>query len=761
MFHLPRVGRTSAGQCVRIGVGLGAALLSGLAIGAESGTDDGLSEIVVTAERRPTRLQDTPISITALTEISLQERGVGDLRQLDQFVPNLQLNPGRPDGGGSNAQATIRGIGQQDYLFPNEPGVGTYLDGVYIARTAGGLQSLVDIEQIEVLRGPQGTLFGRNTIGGAINIVTSAPTENATGHFSATIGRYNRAELKGTLSGPLVADKLFGKFSFGEIRADGYGEQILTGHHLGNENRQVARFALRYLATGSLELTLAGDYTHQRQSGQVGTLLAVVPSTTGLIQGLFNPIVAPAIDPRLGLPAGTVFDGRFVTGDPFRNYGTRPSIDDYDTGGVSLTAEWRLSDSLKLNSISAVRGFSTHTLRDSDNSPYDIATPEDRQSGSQLSEELHLQGSAFEHHMTYLLGTYVFSERAKDAIRVLLADGTYEVTGVPALDINEDPTLHLHTENYAAFGQATYSILPDLDLTLGLRENFEHKKFTRYAVHPDTGEVFVPLQNLYVSNSSFTPKAGLEYRLTPTELLYFSFSRGFKSGGFNPRPTSGYTDTRPFAPEKASTYEVGSKLTIPDIKGTLNLALFRTDYTDVQLPVIRAVGNSPVTEIQNAGDSEILGGELEAAINPTRALRLQFGAGYLSNHFKRIDPASTVTRNDQLPDAPRWTLNGGAAYTIDLPDQSPLILRADASYRSLAYKNIPNTVAIAQAGYCLVNARITWEPARFNGFDVQLYVENATDRRYLTNALDVSPLGYLEGLYGMPRTFGVTVDYRY
>ena len=717
-----------------------------------------LEEVIVTAERRETRLQDTPISVTALTSSALEARGISNLSALDAHTPNLQLNNGRPDGGGSAASATIRGVGQNDFQFPNDPGVGMYVDGVYLARTMGGLMSVVDVERIEVLRGPQGTLFGRNTIGGAISITTVPPDDDFGGRASLTYGSYNRVEAKGSLNIPLIDDKLAARLTAGYIRADGLGEQIPTGVELANENRKVFRLAVRATPADDVTIDFAADYTRQRQNGGALTFTPNFPSSSGLIENLFNPALAPMQNARLGLPAGTLFDARWASPNRYDNYGSAAQRDWYDGGGVSLTFAWQISDALTLKSITAARKVEAEIFNDLDLAPYTIIDTSDRQHDEQYSQELQAYGSLFDSRVDYLFGVFGFSETARDRNVVPIHPGSLQVAG---FEISQIADLGLKVSNYAGFGQLAFTLVDGLKLTAGFRQNYEKKRFNRQFTHLEGGDVFIPYEVLSKDWSSFTPKFGVDWKATDDILLYASYAEGFKSGGWNPRPTSGASGVTPFEPEVIETYEIGAKTEWFDGGVTLNLAGFRSIYSDIQLQTLTTVGGALVVETQNSGRSRIYGAELELAARPVSEASIQIAAGYLTNEYTRLNAGTDVGLDDKLPDAPRWSVSAGAEYEFMLPGIGEMTPRIDASYRSTTYKDGINSPFITQPSYWLANARLSYVPEWADGFELQLYGTNLFDEEYITYGQDVTVQGYVLAAYGRPREWGITAKYEF
>lgn len=719
----------------------------------------GVEEIIVTAERRESRLQDTPIAITAISAAGLEARGIRNFGSLDAAVPNLQLNNGRPDGGGSAASATIRGVGQNDFQFPNDPGVGTYVDGVYLARTIGGLMSIVDVERIEVLRGPQGTLFGRNTIGGAISITTQAPTNEFGGVVSLTYGSYDRIEAKASINVPLIDGKLAARISGGVIKADGYGKQILTSIDLADEDRQIVRVALRATPSDDVTIDFSADYTRQRQNGGAMYFIPDFPSSSGLVENLFNPVLADIQNAGLGLPAGTRYDERWQSDNPYRNYGTAPQRDWVDAGGASLTIKWDVSDALTFKSITAGRALKARISNDLDHSPYTIVHTDDRQHQEQYSQELQVYGSLLDDRMDYLIGSYYFKEIARDHNIVPIFPGTLSVFG---FEISQVSNTGLNVNNYAFFGQFGYKLTDALKVSVGVRQNHESKRFSRKFTHLEGGDVFIPYQELTAAWNSFTPKLGLDWKVSEDALLYASFSKGFKSGGWNPRPIGANTGAAPFGPEKIRTYEFGAKTQWFDNRLTLNMAAFHSIYTDIQLQALTTDGSGAlISDTRNAGRSNIWGGEVELVARPVPEASIQISAGYLTNKYTALNFGTEVEITDKLPDAPKWSFAFGADYRFELAGLGTLTPRIDVAYRSKTFKDSLNSPAITQPGYWLVNGRLAFKPAGLDGFEFQLFGTNLFDKRYISYGQDVKINGFAHAGYGRPRELGVSAKYRF
>ncbi|MBL4894723.1 MAG: TonB-dependent receptor [Emcibacter sp.] len=584
----------------------------------------GFEEIVVTARKREETLQNVPVSVTAFSGEGLEKRGITNLQGLNNFTPNLELSNGRPDGGGSAAQAYIRGVGQSDFLFPNDPGVGLYIDDVYLARSVGGMLSLVDVERVEVLRGPQGTLYGKNTIGGAIKVVTKKPTGELGGKVKVTVGNYDQIDGAFSLDFPL-SEKIAGRLQAATLNKDGYVTRIADGVDLGDVNKDLFRADFVIEANDNLSIHLAGDIQRQRQNGAPGTLLTMVDSTagatifldgggntvlnpvtnqpavipgSGLIESLYNPLVIPLLwAPILGLPADTAFDERWITGNATQSNGTAPAVDHNDIWGLSMILDWTLSETLSIKSISAYRKIKATFSRDGDHSPFPIAETFNNFKQSQLSQEIQLSGISFDGKLNWIAGVYGFHEKASDNSSVNLISGTFDIAG---FELDLTPVSSIKVDSIATFLHGTYDVTEKLSVTAGLRYTYDKKTLSRTFSNPQSGHIITMRQDgvaatadgrfgppLEKSWSEFSPKFGIDYQAADDLMFYAVYSRGFKSGGWSPRPQVG-TENDPFEPETMNSLEVGTKSKWHDGRLIANFSAFYNHYKNIQITTVRS-----------------------------------------------------------------------------------------------------------------------------------------------------------------------------
>lgn len=733
-----------------------------------------LEDIVVTAQKRETRLQDTPIAISAITDEALIARSASDTSVIASMAPNVQFQGAAPLSGGSfNATVFIRGVGQNDASVFNDPGVGVYLDGVYLGRTTGAVLDLADIERVEVLRGPQGTLFGKNAVGGAVSIISKQPTNTFEASVTGTVGNFDRTDVNGVISGPIVGDTVLGRLSVGYFRRDGYVRRLTDDTFLGDKNAFGARGSVSIRPSDALTIDLAADYTRVRQNSAALTLLSVSPTGAPFLN-VFNSAVAPNL-PIVAPNGVRSLNGSWVTGNPFTTYQSGPNVNDLDQYGFTGTVNLEVSDNLSLRSITAYRDLQSTFGRDGDNTPYDFRHTLDDIDQNQFSQELQLIGSLWDERLEFVVGGYYFSERAIDDAVITLASGVYSAAGPAprnnlALDLVFQQYNDIRSKSYAGFANATFHITDTLSTTLGLRYTRERKTLYSFERRYASGTFIVdpavlrtlygryPLQRTW---DDWSPRIGLEYKPAQDVMLYASVSKGFKSGSFNGRATGSSADVKPFNPEKVWNYEAGVKSQLFNRRLTLNLTAFRMDYSDIQVTVNR----TPDNFVANAAAARLQGVELEFRATPARGLSFDGSVGYLDAKYTDVGGTGLVlpiTRASQLVRAPEWTTNLGAQYDHTFGDDGKLSLRGDLSYVSRQYYDAANTSLISQPGYTLLSARIAYTLPNGN-VTFALFGANLGDKRYLIsgNAASAAFGNITEGTYGRPREYGLSVTARF
>jgi iron complex outermembrane receptor protein len=533
-----------------IALALTASLTTGTAQAADVGAGDmiRLEEITVTAQKRSQNVQDVPIAITAFTESMLRAKGTTDLQGLSALTPNVNLDAGSPFSGSSSVlSASIRGIGQDDFAFNLDPGVGVYVDGVYFARTVGANQNLLDVERIEILKGPQGTLFGRNTIGGAISIVTRTPGAEFNVQGQMTIGSYQRRDVSLMADIPL-SDTLLTSITFSSQDRQGFQKRVPYSsptpyvsdpvgafHNAGTEafdtqggqDQQVFRGKVLWKPSDSFHATLSADWTHANQPGVATTVLQPVISGPTAVFGLFYNLCVSGV-PFLDSPtSGTtktqlVCGPRGSVGTPLWNananpattrllygantamtgnidttYATGPNFDKMDSYGGSLTLDWTLSENTQLKSITGARALSWRSGEDEDGSPIQYFETTFAEGQHQFSQEFQLLGNALDNRLKYVGGLYFFKEGGFINDYVTFPGGLLQIDGPNSLD----------TKSYAGFMHADYAATSHLGLTLGARYSVDKKTFT--GGQQEINDFFYKISGCYPYNGNANTLLGI------------------------------------------------------------------------------------------------------------------------------------------------------------------------------------------------------------------------------------------------------------
>ncbi len=814
---------------------------------AETG---GLQEIIVTAQKRSESAQDVPIAISAISADALSSKGVSDISQIGNQSPNVTLkNTAAFAGSSSILVSYIRGIGQNDFAFNLEPGVGIYVDGVYLARNIGANIDLLDLDRVEVLKGPQGTLFGRNTIGGALNIVTRDPGNDLKVKGEITTGRYNRIDVRGSIDIPIKPDLLVASLAFSTKHRDGWQERIPytgitdqnpiyllatdgafggptntntddqyafpitdgpTHSTSGGENKTSIRGKLLFTPTQSLRFRLIGDYLHVDQSAAPFSLLAV---NQNLYVSLYNTCITgdPAVYAGVGAlsglgagvsslctaqrgnaasPAGTQpslfdqagshlpFDDRFVVRNadgsinPNRSYATGANFDKVENWGINGQVEYDLNDDMTIKSITAYRKLDSKFGVDIGGAPFLTLSPTFETHERQFSEELQLVGKAMDDRWNYVLGAYYFHEYGRHTDRVPFMSGLIQIYA---------PDSVWDTKSYAAFMHNNIDIIPEtLGITIGARYTYEDKTFTGTqrdennfggkvlqlppAVYPDPTDLYrlYPLGENTQTFRNFSYRLGVEYHVNRRVMVYASYATAFKGGGWTTRltvPNFNTTTFEPlpaptFEPEKAKTAEIGLKSELLNRRVRLNVAVFNTDYDNIQLTFQN--GSSPVTA--NGGDGRIRGVEFEINAAPIEGWTIDASGGYLDAEYRSVLAGVPLTGSEKFVNTPEWSLQAGTAYTVET-GVGAFIPRVDWNYVSKIYNDEANTELLAAPAHSIFNGSVTYRYPGGN-WELQAGVQNIFDKRYIASGYTNAQAIY-SATYNRPREWFLTLRANY
>jgi iron complex outermembrane receptor protein len=738
----------------------------------------GVENIVVTAQKRSQKAQDVPISITVLDSKALQRLNVQSSDQLAQYVPAVQI--ALPSGRGNQPLINIRGVGLNDTNTNNAGPNGVYVDEVYQASPAGQTFQTFDLSRVEVLKGPQGTLYGRNTTGGAINYVTNKPTDTFAATEDVQYGSFNTVSTETMVNGQ-IAPHLDGRLAVQYTYSDGFFKD-LTDHNTTNGNNDLA-YRGEIKADVSDDLTLLfnfhGGNVNRRpdEYKQLGVLTGVASST----ECNNTMILAGDCTDVYGYKAPKGFYEGFYNRD--RNLYINAL-------GGSVRADYNLGD-ITLTSLTAFETSHKIHPEDTDAEPHDLTQIDYGVKSTDLTQELHATGGGQGYH--WLVGGYVLNEHlVQDQPASLLTDADQvlgPVFGFPY--IGNGLAEHAHalngqfTESYALFGQGDYELFPGARLTLGGRLTYEHKSFDAFAQTSfQENGVFQPYSTLYnvnegLSNRNASYRAAFDYKLAPDVLSYVSVSTGFKSGNFNGgflqnNLQEALDQLKPIKPEYVTAYEIGLKSDFLNQRLRFNAAGFYYSYRDQQTYNLLAapsttgvVGAIPFSVLTNAPTSTIKGAEFEVDTTPVRNLTTSLALTFLDARLGQFESDSGVgpqqnLTGKQLANAPKFGLVSGVNYQYPLPRGDVLDVSGEATYRSHQFFESNNNPLIAQNGYWLVDARLSYDTADKH-WEVAALGKNLTGTKYLnfSNDLTASGLGLIEEIVGPPRYVGGEVVYRY
>jgi len=734
------------------GLGIGASLLalviSGNALAqnlpptsdqsaAGAGNANQVADVIVTAQRREQNLQEVPASVTAFDSGNLQAQAVQNLTDLNSKVPNVVL---APVGAYPYASAFfIRGLGFADVESTFEPAVGVEMNGVYLARNSGALQDFFDIDSVEILRGPQGTLYGRNTIGGVVSVRTKRPGNTFGGEVLATFGDRGRAEARVAIESPLN-DVFAVRASMMYKNYDGYNYDATTGKKVGNNQVWSGRVTLVARPTDNLEATLIGDFDRERGSGAAFRNA----SLPGNVYYNFSP--------DTGTPTPVVPAGNSDPRNPYVVYGNTPLFASLDTWGLTFDVEYNLGGA-KLTAITGYRVFKDRVQSDYDASALNFFAALRDQRHEQFSQEVRIASNG-KNRLDYVLGAY-FMHQSYD-ITNTQSGIIYGGLSVPQIASQSNSA-------YAAFGQLDYHLTDALTLTAGGRYSYETKRFTNQPL-------FYPASMTYHGDwGNFSPKLGISYQLDPNVLAYFTWSKGFRSGGFNGRAAS-FTSAGPYNAETVSSFEGGLKTELFDKRVRFNLAGFSSTYSNMQ------VGTQGLTQagvyesiVTNAAKARIDGIEAELQWVLGGGFRLNANGSWLHAHYidnltdLTSDGVNNPTDNKDLPlaYAPTWSGSAGLFYDHQISfgrlSGSVNAVYMDDIYTSSGVINRTSNVQVRPANV-LVDATLGVQAD--SGWRIGVWVKNAFDKTVINNTFGLGPLGFLR-IYSPPRTFGVDLGYKF
>ena len=681
--------------------------------------DKGPQNIVVTATRTgATRLQDTPIAITVIDHRTIERAGLDDVRDLATLTPNLLVTQNASFG-----QIYIRGVGSNNVFVGSDPSSTIHLDGVYLGRPASVLTNFLDVERIEVLRGPQGTLYGRNSVGGTINIISRKPGFTLEAKAQLSVGNYNLLRGEAYVSGPLVANRIAASVSVIGSRRNGYLANAVPGvGDVDDENVVGSRAQLRFTLSPTVEIIVRGDYFHHDQA----------------IAG-YVKLLETSADP---LANSTLGDFRRVALNIL-------PLSRGEQQGLAAEIVYNLGPSVGLTSLTSYRASRVRYINDSDGSALNVRQTDLFEDQHQLSQEFTLTGRA--ERLSYISGLYYFDERiAVDSTVTTFASNRSRLQ--PVVD----------TMALAGFGHLTYALTGRLAASVGIRYSHEQKRFAQLATTTSVaiGALLPGFPRSYTTrraDDAWTPKFGLEFRASNDVLLYAVATKGFKSGGFN---FSSLNPAQGFKSEQLWSYEAGAKVDLFNRILRVNAAIFHYDYDDLQILSFLSPG---VIDISNAADARVNGAELEAQFRPTRWLKLDGNFAYLDARYRKFTNAIRPGNIAFDASGNRLNLSPEFSYSLLALVEAPVgkgavFVRGEYSYRTGQYFSALNSGLDGQRGYGLINASIGYT-APGGRLQLILLARNLADVEYVTSTAGF-PTGTV-GRVGEPRTFSLRAIARY
>lgn len=725
----PVLARLSCGPAL-----IGAALAAGNPAALLAQTQDGgLQEVVVTAERREASLQSVPIAITAFSGEQLSGSGLQTTQDLQMRTPGLVFTTNAALG-----QPYIRSIGTDIINVGTDPSVAVHVDGLYQTRATASMQDLFDIERVEVVKGPQGTLYGRNATGGAINIITNEPTNELKTDIDLLVGNYSKVRARGMINLPVAGERVAFRASAFMAKRDGFTEDVQRNQDMDDEDASAVRAKLRMELTEDLRLTLGADHRIER-------------STRNL---------APKVNPNLPSPARDLF-GAVISPEPRTVRYNNDLFTNLDHTTVDAHLEWQLGDVI-FKSISGYTDARNDVELDIDATEVDFTWDTENEGVSAFSQEFQL-ASTSDTDFEWIVGAFYLHERAKQQFHVFFtplgADIDYPVVN--------------RVDAYALFGQGSYKATEKLRLTAGLRYSREKKDavFRSVVTDPFGALTGAPGGGVFVSQSAptdtwkaWTPKFGVDYFLNPDVMLYVSATRGFKSGGFNLLGAG-----ERFEPEFIWNYEAGFKSTLLERRLRLNVAAFYYDYADLQVNRFNPATGGASTTVTNAASAEVKGIEAEMQALLAKGLELDLGLALLDSKYKDFLSANPDAANpfvDQdlsgntLPRSPKVSLSAGLQYAYSAAGRGTITLRGEGRHQSHIWFDQFNSENVEEDSYTLVNGFVTYETDD-DRWRIQVYGRNLTDRLYRQSVIRATSLIGTLDFWGQPRTYGIEVGFRY
>lgn len=730
--------------------GLRAAIVTALALAASGVAQAAvLEEVVVTAQKREQSLQDVGVSVTAFTGEQIKE--LGFTNSIDVISQTPGLSYGTPTAEGNNASLTLRGVGLSDFNDNNEGPVAVYVDEVYVSALSGVTFQLFDLERVEVLRGPQGTLYGRNTTGGLVHFVTARPTEETTGYFEVSGASHSQFKFEGAISGAL-ADNVQARLSYARNVHDGYVENRGPGTEDPNDtDNNAGRLQVAIQPTENLDVLF--NVHGSKNDANMG---AWQHESTYSLDGGVTSLALPAdLDFYGTCPGCDAFGYRDDDDDPWAGAYDRDGVLVIENKGGSVNVQWD-GDGVAFTSITAYENFKRYYEEDTDVSPFMIVHNTYQADIDQFTQEFRLSGESGA--LTWLAGAYYYDQET---------DGGFQIDASGIGYIIGDANYVQDTESWSVFGQIEYALADQWTVLAGLRYTDEKRELDYLST--DLAGLLPPGVPMFdydedINHDNLTGKLELDFRPTDATMLYGSVSRGVKSAGFNTGMLDdtglfGMTvrDDVPYGQEKLTSYEIGLKTELFGGSSRFNASAFYYDYNDYQ-----AFAFVNLNQVIFNTDATVKGAELEFVTSPVEGLDILLGASLLDAEAKDIplNDGSGITRDRQMTLAPDVALNGVIRYEWGVGPGS-LAAQVDFNYQDETYFDIQNHPISRQGSYSVWNARLTYAGAD-DRWSLSGWVNNVFEKEYRVYTFDVTNLfGFNQVAYGRPRWIGVTFRYNF
>ena len=700
-----------------------------------------LEEIIVTAQKREQSLQDVSVAITAFSAADIKRFGFQSQSDVAAQVPNMVYQDN-----GAIPFYRIRGQGLTTFADTNEGPVGFYVDDVYFGSTATHRLQLFDLERVEVLHGPQGTLYGRNTTAGLVNFITAKPTDEMEGYLEVGGGAHAHRIVEGAMGGPL-AEGARGRVSFKYNEDDGWqdNDAPVGGDDFAATDIITGRAQLEFDLGNAATLWLKADYQNDTSTAQIYGY-----------QGLYDPVTLDpcSVDRILANECVNALSFPTPTPDPERGFTERERLaNDIRLWDINAKLSWRLNNQLELVSITAYQDYKRIYHEDFDathvggifGNTTGIYTLE----GDQFSQELQLHGT-YGNRVTWVAGFFYYEDEKR-------ADSTLpEFFGTDL-----DTIAIVETESWAVFGHVEFDLTDSLRLIGGVRYTDDEKT-------EDVILLLGPDGSFSAEDSELTGKAGIDWRVSENTLIYGSYATGFKAADFSNLLLFGDTDAAaPVAPETLWTVEGGLKTTFWNGRARFNGAVFYTEAQDKQGTVFATAGGFPVTRFLNYGDADVLGADMELTVDLTDHLNARLGLGWLDSELSsdasiEIGPASTSFPVDggKLPGAPSFSINGIVSYLVPTPDYGNFTAQTEFTYYDDQYFDVGNNPYNRQDAYGLVNLRLLWESEDRRWYG-QAFVENVGDKEITSFSFTGAGFDARNIIWGKPRWWGIKLGRRF